>query len=283
MILIILLALGLALGSFINVVGVRYSAGDAVFSLRKIGGRSKCPHCHHVLRWFELIPVVSFIIQAGRCRKCLRKISLEYPLVEFVSASILIIAYYHLIFFNSTAYLLEILIFLIGFYALLLVGIIDYRYRIIPNSLNVFLFVFGLLLLVLNGFDLVNLGSHFGVGIYAPIFNIDSNVYMNRVMGVLVGAFITGIPVFIGRGRVMGFGDFKLALALGLLFGWPNIVFIIFGAFIIGSIFGLALIARGRKKFKSVMPFAPFLAISSFVVFFYGENLLRFYFQLFKI
>lgn len=291
---ILLFLIGLALGSFLNVVTLRYVPEDSVFNFKNIRGRSRCPHCYKALRWFELIPVFSFLLQKGKCRSCLMKLTPQYLIVELLSALALVLIPHHFDLFvnlktaellgqSLTGYYLEVIIFILAFLTFIVIGVIDYRYRIIPDELNVFMVFLGIALIITTLYFPTNFNEKTGVGFYASIFNWQESIWLNRFIGILAGAIITGLPVFLSGGRVMGLGDFKLALALGFLFGWPNIVFILFGAFIIGSIVGLALIAFGKKRFQSFIPFAPFISGGALVIFLWGEVLLKTYFNLFRI
>src|SRR3989344_6083778 len=156
---ILLLLIGLAVGSFLNVVTLRYTPENSVFSLRKIGGRSRCPHCYNTLRWFELVPIFSFLIQKGRCRNCLKAITPQYVVVELLSALIFILVPYHFELFKNASqaqilgispwgFYLEAMIFILAFMALMVIGAIDHKWRIIPNELNIMIAVLGVFLIV---------------------------------------------------------------------------------------------------------------------------------------
>ena len=82
---IVLFAFGIAIGSFLNVISIRYNPDKFLFSLKNLRGRSHCPHCKKTLRWYELAPLFSFLIQGGRCRGCATKISWQYSIVEFLT------------------------------------------------------------------------------------------------------------------------------------------------------------------------------------------------------
>ena len=91
---------GLAAGSFINVVSLRFQPGQGLLDRKMVGGRSRCPYCQKQLNWYELIPVLSFIIQKGRCRSCHQKISFQYPIVEILSGLIFVFVPLRLKIFN---------------------------------------------------------------------------------------------------------------------------------------------------------------------------------------
>ncbi|MFA6416338.1 MAG: prepilin peptidase [Candidatus Paceibacterota bacterium] len=233
---------GLIIGSFLNVLILRYNTG------RSIGGRSGCFSCSKKLSWYELIPVVSFFVQNGRCRGCKSKISWQYPLVEIMTGLI----------FSLIAWCFWAVPGLVVFYWLLATVSIfifayDWRHQIIPDSATV-IFIFMAVLRIL----------FFGPGI--------------------VDSLLTGLGFFLvfwalwyfSGGRWLGFGDAKLVLAIGLLLGWQQGLVAMCLAFWLGAIVGLVLIAvsRGHRllksshhyTIKSEIPFAPFILIGAWLV-----------------
>lgn len=234
-----LFLLGLAVGSFLNVVALRYKPGARLFTKDIFGGRSHCPKCQKSLRWYELVPVLSFVFQLGRCRHCHQLITWQYPVVELLSG---------LAFVLVPLYLQSAFIWLIVILTLILITVIDYRLSIIPDQLNWFLAFLGLAFLSLNS-----------------------------VWGFLFGCGIFGLIILLTKGRGMGLGDLKLAAALGFLFGWPKIILIVAAAFIIGGIWAAILLLAKRKSIKDAIPFGPFLAIAAVLIMFVGDNLIRLY------
>ena len=284
---IILFVFGLAVGSFINVIALRYNPGDKILGGKNIGGRSHCPYCNKQLVWYELLPIFSFLIQKGKCRHCHNKLFLQYPLVEILSGLIFVLAPLVLQISNyglqTTNYGL-IVVWILIFELFLLLSIIDFRYYIIPDQINLLLGTLGLVLVFinnhLNNFNIIT-GSF--IGHYAAIFGIRENIFINHIFAFFLGMIFLGIIIIASRGRGMGWGDFKLIGALGLIFGWPDILIIILLSFIIGGISVLPLLLKKRKTMKDMVPFGPFLIIASTVVFFFGYKLADFYFGLFNI
>ena len=171
-------------------------------------------------------------------------------------------------------------LWVVVFEMLLLMALIDFRLTIIPDEINIFAGAAGLAIsyLSVRGFGLAT-GSFLGP--YALMFGFRDSFIVNRIVGILVAVALFGIIILVTRGRGMGLGDFKLAVALAVIFGWPEIIAIIIIAFVMGSVVGIYLIARREKGMKSYVPFGPFLAIGSFVVFLWGEQIIRWYFGLF--
>lgn len=271
---------GLAFGSFINVVTLRYDPNRFILSSKVIGGRSVCPNCKSQLRWYELIPLLSITLQKYRCRHCGKKISIQYPIVEFLAGAItaLVPRFLYSSFPMNDLLFTKSVLWVLVFLTLLVISVIDFHERLIPDEGNIFLFLLGTLLTVVGAgnFSLVRgsfLDSH------ASLFGIRENIWVNHLFGLFVAAVLFGLLILITRGKGMGMGDLKLAAALGLIFGWPDILVVIGVAFVTGSVVGIFEILRHAKTMKSAIPFGPFLALSSIVVFFFGARLLEFYFN----
>jgi prepilin signal peptidase PulO-like enzyme (type II secretory pathway) len=281
---IILFIFGLAIGSFLNVVALRYDGDHFVFSSRLIGGRSHCPHCQNTLQWFELIPVISFVIQGARCRNCKARIGWQYPAVELLSGIIFAAVPFRLTFISAlvaqpTLFLWFSALWIFAFEMLLLIAYIDILLNIIPDELNLALGAVGIIVTILAAQSLGAMNLSF-LAPYSIIFGLQSNVWMSHLIGALFGGAFFGGLVAITRGRGMGIGDIKLAVPLGLLFGWPDILVITMLAFIIGGILGLALISSHKKSMKSTLPFGPFIVLGTAIVFFAGSGLFTWYFHM---
>lgn len=277
----ILFVFGLIVGSFLNVVALRYDGEHFIFDPKVIGGRSHCPHCNKTLQWYELVPVVSFIIQRRRCRNCKAKIGFQYPLVEIISGCLF--AFIPLHTFSLTGpgqpFIALSIMWVIAFEIFLLISYVDLRLGIIPDELNILLGIVGI-------FFIIFLGGYFGpvnhslVGHYALYFAIQGDLWTNHIFAALAAFLFFGILVLATRGKGMGLGDVKLALPLGLLFGWPDIGLLILASFIIGAFIGLIFIALKKKTMKGSLPFAPFLALGATTAFFWGIPIAQWYFHM---
>mgnify|MGYP001599760690 CR=1 FL=1 len=279
-----LFTFGVIIGSFLNVVALRYSEDKNIFSLAHLGGRSNCQHCHQNLAWYELIPIFSFLLQKGKCWICLKKLSWQYPLVELASGLIFLLPLYFINYqLPITNYqLLSSVIWIAAFLIFLLIWAIDFRLYIIPDELNFLLAILGLILI-----DAQNLYGSFSefsgsfLGSYSALFGLRSGVWQNHIGAMLIGAGIVGIIILLTRGNGMGMGDLKLMAALGLLYGWPDILFIFMFASVIGAAVSLVLMLARKKTMKSSVPFGPFLVMGAASVFFFGETFIRGYFNFF--
>jgi leader peptidase (prepilin peptidase) / N-methyltransferase len=256
--------LGTLVGSFINVVSLRYNTGLPI-----IGGRSKCFNCNIKLKWYELVPILSFAVQFGRCRTCKERISKQYPIVEILSGVLFVLVYQRQvslweIYSNFDKGLLYSILFFI-FYALvfsllLLIAIYDVRHKIIPDRLS-YTFI------ILSSFKLI---------VFFYICN-KLSLYMQTLDFlsplILFGLF-AGLWRF-SKGRLIGFGDAKLAFGIGALLGFVYGISAVVLAFWIGAVYGIFLILGGKFGFmkrkttmSSQVPFAPFLVLAVVIVFF---------------
>ena len=230
---------GLAVGSFLNCLIHRLETGESV-----IKKRSYCPHCKKILSWFELIPLMSFILQGGKCRKCHKKISWQYPLVELTTGAL-----FAFIGFN--------IFWLFVVSILIIIFVYDLRHYIIPNEV-----IYPAIVLAF-GFRIWNLFD-----------------FWSLVLGILPTLFFAAIILF-SRGRWMGMGDVKLAFFMGLILGWPKILVALFLAFLIGALVSVILILFKKKTLKSQIPFGPFLSGATIVAMFWGNFLIDWYLGLF--
>ena len=283
---IILFVFGVVFGSFLNVIGLRYKAEKFLLDKEAIGGRSQCPICKKQLVWYELVPLFSFLALKGKCRHCGHRISLQYPIIEFLSGIIFVaVPLYFMNTYNVSQlafsgqdirwfYGLSI-IWTLAFLAMLLLSVIDFRQFLIPNELNIFLAFLGV------GAMLLKHGSF--LGYYSSILEINSRIWVNHISAALIAMVFLGLIIFLSRGKGMGLGDLKLAGALGLLFGWPDILLVVMLAFVIGSFLSIALMALKKKTLHDSVPFGPFLVLSSFIVFLFGFQIVNGYFKLFGL
>lgn len=296
LVVLLLFLFGLAIGSFLNVVILRYTPEKRVLG-KALGGRSHCPHCGHVLGAGELVPIVSFLLQRGKCRTCKHRLSFQYPIVEFGSAAIF--AFFPL--FLNSMYGMSTLLFLSAaapfwYYAMvaawicvllawIVIAAIDVRHYIIPNELNAFLFVLGIAitaLLAAHQGQIFPFRSSF-LRNYTLLFSFSNDIVLNHVLGMVFGGAFFGLLVTLSRGRGMGLGDVKLMLASGLVLGWPDIGLAAALAFVLGGILGGGLILVKQRTMKDRMPFAPFLVVGFFLTVFLGFAIVQGYFGLFGL
>jgi prepilin signal peptidase PulO-like enzyme (type II secretory pathway) len=294
---VLLFTFGLFFGSFFSVLILRYGESKKFFDLKKISGRSRCPKCLHALSAKDLIPLFSFFYLGGRCAYCREKISFFYPFLEILSGFVfsgtpfflnrfygISDAYFWFGRANLEYYFL-IFLWLLVFISLLLIAMIDIRYYLIPNGLNLFLFVLGLILTFslfyysekLQPFKYSFLEN------YALIFSPTQNIILSHFLGSFLGGLFFFLLVFFTGGKGIGWGDVKLALSLGMVFGLPDIALSIIAAFIFGGIVSLMFILLGIKKMKDKVPYAPFFLIGVLFTVLWGKEFISLYFNFFGL
>lgn len=247
-------------GSFLNVVIYRLDTGESI-----IKKRSHCIKCGHELAWYELVPVVSFLIQKGKCRACEASISLQYPTVEITTGLLFLLIFNQLLIsgFLNTSYYLIIASLLI------VIAVFDLKHFLIPDKI-----VYPAIVLVAfyKFFEFLAPNNWGFSGNVSPL-------YIPLLTALFASAFFAAI-FFISRGKWLGFGDVKLAFLIALFLSWPKILVALFAGFILGGIIGIGLIAIHKKTMKSQVPFGPFLVAGTFIAMFFGDWILNWYIAL---
>ncbi len=252
-----LFILGLQLGSFINAFKYRLHIGQSVWR-----GRSYCPHCHHLLSGWDLIPVVSFLMLGGRCRYCRQPIGWHYPIVEIVAGVLLVLIW------GFTADLFLAIFYSIVFLALLAVAEYDLKHYLISDKVLAFCLVISLSFLINQSLAANN------------FFVWPDSIFLSGLMAALASGLFLGAIHLLTRGRGMGFGDVKLVFIIGLIVGWPSIILAVFLSFLIGAIIGLILVASKKKRMKEVIPFGPFLVLGGLITALWGSQIINWYLSL---
>jgi len=249
--LIIFFLLGLIVGSFLNVVIARLYTAETIL------GRSHCPHCQAKIRWYDNIPLFSFVVLGMRCRDCGEKISWQYPLVELSTGILFALTSYYFLEVDNTQSWLEVFYYLIVFSLLIIIFVYDFKYMEIP-MIAVWLGT-GATIVYYLLYDWMNFSSSLGI------------MSLNIFSGMLAGAAAFLFFFLLSAGskeKWMGMGDSYVALLVGLITKWPLIFAALIAAFTLGAIFGIILIVTGKKTMKSQVPFAPFLALGALLVIF---------------
>jgi leader peptidase (prepilin peptidase) / N-methyltransferase len=253
------LVLGLLLGSFLNVCIYRIPLKKSI-----VTPPSSCPGCGERIKFYDNIPIISYILLLGKCRHCRQPISIKYPIIELLTGllSISVFANYYP---NYGLYFS----FLIFVCALLVISFIDLSFQIIPDIISI-------------------PGIIAGVAV-AIIFNIYSDyqiTWYDSLIGAIGGGGILylvaiGFEKFTGK-EGMGGGDVKLLAMIGAWMGWRAIPLIILVSSLTGSIIGAAALLLAGKGLRSRIPFGPFLVLGTLVYLFFGNRIEFYYFQLFK-
>lgn len=248
--------LGLLAGSFLNVVIYRLPRKESV-----IRPPSSCPACGARLAWYDLVPVLSYLVLRGECRRCGGRISFRYPAVEILTAALFVVVYAVLAHqLKSEAFpaetrfvwvLAKDLFFTAG---LIAAAFIDLEHRIIPNRL----------VLALLG----------GAAVLAPLAG-DVRLEYAALGGLAAGGALLFLAA-ITRGG-MGGGDIKFAAVAGLYLGWPMVMLGLFLGAVLGSIVGITLILAGKKTRTDFIPFGPYLATGFLFAMLWGGEIIQSY------
>lgn len=270
MIAIYIFVIGLCFGSFVNALVWRLheqskpkkkrAASNTELSISK--GRSMCPNCQHVLRWVDLVPVISWLSLRGRCRYCQQVISPQYPLMELTTAGLFILSY---VAWPQVLQGAENAIF--GLWLVILTGLMalvvyDARWMLLPNRIVFPLTGLGVVLACLR------------------ILNADNQLQSlaGTIFAVVIGGGIFFLLYHGSQGRWIGGGDVKLGWLIGLLVGTPSGSFlVIFLAATLGTLAALPGLALKRLKGTSEIPFGPFLIAATIIVVLYGSDILDWY------
>lgn len=248
---VMLFLLGIIVGSFLNVLIFRIPLKEDIAV-----ERSHCMHCGHVLSWYELIPLFSWIIQGGKCRACKAKISVQYPIVEALNA----ILWIAVVWVWGLRW--ETVLFCICSSILIVLAVIDERTHEIPVGLNIAIGILGLIRVALSLFGLSDA----------------SGPWYEYVIGAFVVSGLFLIIVLVTKGKGMGGGDVKLMAVAGLLLGWKHILLAMMIGCILGSVIHLIRMNVGKKKNKShVLAFGPYLAMGIYLTILFGDPIIRWY------
>jgi leader peptidase (prepilin peptidase)/N-methyltransferase len=244
--------IGAVFGSFLNVLIYRLPLGISLFNPK----RSACPNCKIQIKWYENLPIVSYIFLKGKCSNCKKKISIQYPLIEFFTALIT------LIIFNQFGFSLDTVFVILISYTLIVLSMIDYKYKAVPDYLLILVLIFAFFL---SMFSFTNALIFAGAFTLLELF---VTFYIQNIK-----AKITKDPSLEDQ-RAMGEGDIPVAALIGGILGIKlGIMAIVFGALfaIIHSIFNIIV----KKEIET--PFIPYLTLGFFVVLFFDQYLIGFF------
>ncbi len=238
---ILIFLFGLVIGSFLNVLIYRIPKHEDFVKIR-----SHCMVCGYQLQWFDLVPLVSWILLGGKCRKCKTRISVQYPIIEALNG-ILYVAVF--LFYGFS---IESLLYCLLFSTLIALSVIDFRTYEIPIGFNVFILALGLVRVATD--------------------------YRNWLT-YLIGFLAVSIPLYLiflfTKGRGIGGGDIKLMAVCGLLLGWKLVVL----GFLLGCILGsvIHLIRMKVSKVEHVLAMGPYLSLGIMIATLWGNQLISWY------
>lgn len=232
---------GLIFGSFGNATVIRLAKGET------LGGRSHCPHCLHMLAWYDLLPILSFFMLRGKCRYCKKPIALQYLMMELTCAAVFLLA-----FASSPHNVATAATTAIVFFGLLLICLFDFHHQQIPDAFTAIVLVGAVASVALRG-----------------TADVPDALY-----GAAIGIVWFGFQWVISRGALVGSGDIWLAGAIGIWLGSGATVTMLMVSYIIGAIVASYLVLSKKMALKkSYLPFAPFMATGAVVAFIGFQNL----------
>jgi leader peptidase (prepilin peptidase) / N-methyltransferase len=244
---ILLAALGLAVGSFLNVCIYRIPRRESL-----LHPPSRCPACGQGLRWFDNVPVLGYAWLGGRCRACRAPISIRYPLVELVTMGVFLL---HYVAFDWSALLAVRLLFAC---AMIVLFAIDLEHHLLP--------------------DVITLPG-IAVGLLASLALPPG--FVDALIGMLVGGgvlWLIGEAYYRYAGQEgMGGGDVKMLAMIGAFLGWKQVVLTLVLSSVAGSIIGMLLLVTRRGGMKYELPYGTFLALAALVASLVGERIIAWY------
>ncbi len=272
---ILVFALGLIMGSFLNCLIWRLHTGETMMS------RSHCPKCQKQIAWYDNIPLLSYFLLLGKCRHCKKSISVQYPVVELVAGVLFVLAVFvelannfQFSIFNFQTIYIDLIFnppFLIAvardwfvISVMIIVFIYDLRWYLILDK-------------VIIPSAAVVLFLNFSLGY------LDGNTWnnlLNLLISGIIGSSFFLIQFVVSRGKWIGGGDIRLGLLMGLILGWPYVLVALMLAYISGAIIGVGLIVAGKKKISSQIPFGVFLSTATIISLFWGQNIIYWYLNL---
>jgi len=245
---VLIFILGLIVGSFSNVCIYRIPRNESI-----IFPASHCPKCRSNISPKDNVPILSYILLKGRCRNCKSKISIQYPIVEFLTGLT------YLTIYLAYGLSIQTLIYIILSSALVIIAFIDLNEQIVPDVISLPGIVIG-----------------FIISFFVPYIS-----FINSALGVFVGG---GIILVIGlagsvifKKEAMGGGDVKLAAMIGAFLGWRYVVISLFLGFFLGALTGIILIIAKIKSREDMVPFGPFIVLGSFITLLWGEKIISWY------
>lgn len=290
---------GSAIGSFLGAILSRMVPDEHNHRSfwKALSGRSQCASCAKILAWYELIPVLSFAVQRGVCRSCKTKIPKSVFFIELITGSVFtLIAWRFAAWFPLHSIWSDavpaswVMGLIVGWWVIASLGILiafyDALYFLIPNITLYFLIAAaaamnGVYVLMAHAVPAFPTGGIVFSGTLAYLVGGSAFSWVRILEGCAWAVGLIGGAYVLTRGKGMGFGDVLIALAFGILFGWPDVLMVLFVAFVLGTGVSLILLVTHRKTMKSLVPFGPFLMLGALTTVVFGVTLTSLYLGLF--
>lgn len=253
-------ALGAIIGSFLNVIIHRYPREESI-----VFPASHCPHCNAAIRWYDNIPVLSFLILGGRCRACRGRIALRYPLVELANA-----LFYLAIYLHTGATVGFVLIAAVVSMTLVLIYI-DAEIQMLPDVIDLPGIVIGV------GIGALALGYRYPTLILSTSWD---DALLGALLGASVLVLIIAVYWLVRRTEGMGQGDVKMLAMVGAVLGWRAVPAVLLLASVGGAVIGVPAALRSGRGMQLPLPFGVFIGLAALAVLFFGPTLSEWYLTL---
>lgn len=247
---IVIFIFGAVIGSFLNVCIYRIPAGVSI-----VKPASRCPYCQAAIRWYQNIPILSYLVLRGRCSSCGHSISIRYPLVEALTGLLFVLIFHVFGFMWATP------VYWLLAAALVVVTFIDLDHQIIPDVIS-----------------LPGIAVGFLLSFLLPFVS-----WSDSLFGILLGGgslyLVAKVYYWLTRVEGMGGGDVKLLAMIGAFMGWKAILPTIFIGSLVGSVIGVSVMLYRKAGSRLAIPFGPFLALGAVIYLLYGPALIQWYFS----
>lgn len=234
---------GIIIGSFLNVLIYRIPKKENF-----VVNRSHCMNCNYQLKWYDLVPIISYVLLKGRCRTCQTKISVQYPIVEAVNGIL------YIVIFGVNGFQVDSIIYCILTSLLIVLSVIDFHTFEIPEGINI---AIGILGIITIAFDITN--------------------WLNYIVGFCSVSLFLLLLFVLSKGKAIGGGDIKLMAVSGLVIGWKANILAFFLACFLGSI--IHVVRMKVTKEDHVLALGPYLSMGIFIATLWGEGLYGWYFH----
>lgn len=245
--------------------------------------RSHCPKCNHKIAWYDNIPVLSYVLLLGKCRHCKKHISWQYPVVELIVGVLFVLAFFVELRINNEELIInQFFIFTVPAarqdFSFFIFLIRDW----LVIAIMTIVFIYDLRwYLILDRVMIPSMIIILGVNFYLGILDGDpwNNLWNLLISGIIGGSFFL-IQFIVSNGKWIGGGDIRLGLLMGLILGWQALLVALMLAYISGAIVGVGLIAIGKKKMSSQIPFGVFLSTATVISLFWAQSIIDWYWNL---
>ncbi|MFA7244910.1 MAG: prepilin peptidase [Candidatus Magasanikbacteria bacterium] len=247
---LLLFVLGIVFGSFLNALEWRLKNNISLTT------RSMCPNCKSNIKWYDNIPLFSFIFLRGKCRNCQTKISCQYPRVELILGLLFSFVFYYYTFIGDFS-VLSIVRDCLAMFVLVFIFVYDMKY--------------------LEVSDIMTMGS---AVIFFVLALFLGSSWLSMLLGAMIGAGFFLLQFVVSKGKWVGGGDIRIGFLMGILLGWKLVILALWLAYVIGGIISIFLVMRKKKEMKAEVAFGTYLTVATIITMFLGNQILEWYLRL---